>query len=321
MKLSAQKMGSMKNMKASLQRGGANAGVTYIKAIPADGLTVRFLHEPEEWFGYHEYWDQNDRKFVPMAEGEIIPDGANPSFRYLACAVNKDDDRVIPIKLPKTAVNQLILKYDKYDTIMDRDYELEKHGERLDTTYDVTPTGPSKMVLDKYELIDLEQVLIDARKLALGEDDIESSQGEMFSADDVDDDDDEEVAGSGSDEHDYGDFDREALFPDGGFREDYKDDELGAMSDQDLNDVLTDWGENKSGRSNRRSDLIDNVKAYQEGFGSEDDDEGEYVEYDEGELKGMAVKDLRTIAADLDIETAGVNKEDLIEAIIDETEV
>lgn len=320
MKLSAQKMGSMKNMKASLQRGGANAGITYIKAIPADGLTVRFLHEPEEWFGYHEYFDQADRKFVPMAEGEVIPDGANPSYRYLACAVNKEDDRVIPIKLPKTAVNQLILKYDKYETIMDRDYELEKHGVALDTTYDVTPTGPSKMALDKYELIDLEQVLIDARKLALGDDDIESSQTEMFSDDDIDDDDDEEVEKSGSDEHDYGDFDREALFPDGGFREDYSDDELGAMSDEDLNDVLTDWGESESGRSNLRSDLIGNVKAYQEGF-DEDADEAEDVEYDEGELQGMPVKDLRTIAEDLEIDTEGVSKADLIEAIIDEAEV
>ena len=320
MKLSAQKMGSMKNMKASLQRGGSNSGITYIKAIPADGLTVRFLHEPEEWFGYHEYFDQADRKFVPMAEGEILPDGANPSFRYLACAVNKEDDRVIPVKLPKTAVNQLILKYDKYETIMDRDYELEKHGQALDTTYDVTPTGPSKMALDKYELIDLEQVLIDARKLALGETDIESSQGEMFSDDDLDDDD--EVEGSGSDEHDYGNFDREALFPDEGFREDYSDDELGAMSDQDLHDVLTDWGENESGRSNRRSDLIDNVKAYQDGFDSDDDDdEAEYVEYDDGELKGMSIKDLRTIADDLEIDTDGVNKADLIEAIIDAAEV
>ena len=92
------------------------------------------------------------------------------------------------------------------------------------------------------------------------------------------------------------------------------------MADEDLNDVLTDWGESESGRSNLRSDLIGNVKAYQEGF-DEDADEAEDVEYDEGELQGMPVKDLRTIAEDLEIDTEGVSKADLIEAIIDEAEV
>ena len=321
MKLSASKMGSMKAMKASLQKGASNNGLTYMKSIPADGLVVRFLTEPEEWFGFFEYYDTVERKFVPMVEGEILPDGSKPSFRYLANAVNKDDDRVIPVKLPKTAVNALIMKYDKFDTITDRDYELEKHGEGLDTRYDITPLGPSNHAVEKYELADLEKVLIDARKMALGDTDVEvtASGAGGFSDDDLDDD---EAVASEPSEHDYGSFKYEDLFPDDGFREDYSGPELESMSLDDLNAILTDWNEIEAGRSSDPKRLIQMVTEYQEGWGDDsDDDESEYAEYDEGELQGMPVADLRVVAADLEIPTEGVDKAGLIEAIIEAAEV
>ena len=175
MKISGKKMGSVKAVKDSLKKGGSSLN-TYIKNVPAEGITVRFLTEPEEWFGYYEYWNDESRNFTPMAVGEVIPDGAKPSFRYLAVAVDIESDRVIPMKLAKTAANSLILKYDKYGTMLDRNYELQRHGEGLDTTYDVTPDAPSKLNLAKYETIDLEKVLVDARALSLGETDTEKEE-------------------------------------------------------------------------------------------------------------------------------------------------
>jgi hypothetical protein len=191
MKLAAKQMGSMKAVKESLKKGGGN-DKTWIKNIPADGLVVRFLTEPEQWFGYYEYYDSDNKQFVPMAEGEILPDGVRPSFRYLTNALDVETDRVIPLKLPKTAANSLIIKYDKYETLLDRNYELDKHGEGLDTTYDVTPTGPTKMVLTKYDLLDLESILVDARNMALGETDTEQSSKGSFNDDDIDTDDDDD---------------------------------------------------------------------------------------------------------------------------------
>lgn len=174
MQISGKKMGSVKAVKDSLKKGGSSLN-TYIKNVPAEGITVRFLTEPEEWFGFYEYWNDESRNFTPMAVGEILPDGAKASFRYLASVVDVDSDRVIPLKLAKTAANSLILKYDKYGTMLDRNYELQRHGEGLDTTYDVTPDAPAKLNLAKYEVIDLEQVLITARATSLGESDVKKS--------------------------------------------------------------------------------------------------------------------------------------------------
>ena len=193
MKLAAKQMGSMKAVKESLKKG-AGGDKKWIKNIPSEGIVVRFLTEPEQWFGYYEYFDRDNKQFVPMAEGEVLPDGVRPSFRYLTNALDVETDRVIPLKLPKTAANSLIIKYDKYETLLDRNYELDKHGEGLDTTYDVTPTGPTKMVLGKYDLLDLESILVDARNMALGESDVEGSS-DSFNNDDIDtdDDDDDEI--------------------------------------------------------------------------------------------------------------------------------
>lgn len=191
MKLAAKQMGSMKAVKESLKKG-AGGDKTWIKNIPSEGIVVRFLTEPEQWFGYYEYFDRDNKQFVPMAEGEILPDGVRPSFRYLTNALDVETDRVIPLKLPKTAANSLIIKYDKYETLLDRNYELDKHGEGLDTTYDVTPTGPTKMVLTKYDLLDLESILVDARNMALGETDTEQSSKGSFNDDDIDTDDDDD---------------------------------------------------------------------------------------------------------------------------------
>jgi hypothetical protein len=165
MKLATKQFASVKEVKESLKKGGGGKG--WIKNIPADGLTVRFLGEPETWFGYFEYW--TGEGFCPMTEGEILPDGAKASFRYLVSAVDTETDQVIALKLPKTAANSLMLKYEKYGTVTDRDYELDKHGAGLDTTYEVTPCAPAAAVLEKYEPIDLEGVLVDARRQSLGE--------------------------------------------------------------------------------------------------------------------------------------------------------
>lgn len=183
MKLAAREMGSIQALKASLKRGGSN-GETWIKGIPSDGITVRFLTEPEMWFGFYEYFDRDNKQFIPMVEGEILPDGVKPSFRYLTVAVDMESDRVIPLKLPKTAANSLILKYDKYGTLGDRCYELEKFGEGLDTTYDVSPQAPTEFAAEKYELLDLEAILVAARSKALGE----AVEEEPFPESDIDDD-------------------------------------------------------------------------------------------------------------------------------------
>lgn len=158
----ATKAGSIKNLKKSLKRGGAGA---FIKNVPKDAsLTVRFLTEPTEWVEYMEcYSEETEPRFFPVFEGldpDFVAELKNkPSKKYLACAVDRDTNEVVPIKMPKSLVESLMKKYDKYETIMDRDYELVRDGEGLDTTYEAIPEAPKKMNFKTFDVLDLMDVL------------------------------------------------------------------------------------------------------------------------------------------------------------------
>lgn len=305
MRLNAKKMGSMRAVKDSLKKGGGNQAA-WIKNVPADGITVRFLTEPEEWFGYSEYYDESAKAFVPMAEGEVLPDKARPSFRYLANALDVESDRVIPLKLPKTAANALILKYDKYATLMDRNYDLQRHGEALDTTYDVTPDGPSRMNLAKYELLDLEEVLLAARRQALGEEDsVGTTTNPVHTVNDDDVDDDADVP-SAEDE----------LFPDGDLRLDYSAVELESMTADDLEMVADYWGVEPNAKAILAAQNLDSA---------EDEVEAETTDqhllvYSEASLLSYGVRELRLLALDLSVDPKGKTKHQLVDAIIEASE-
>ena len=311
MNISGKKMGSVKALRESLKKGGSSLN-TFIKNVPSEGITVRFLSEPEEWFGYYEYWNDESRNFCPMAVGEVLPDGAKPSFRYLACVVDIESDRVIPIKLAKTAANSLILKYDKFGTMVDRNYELQRHGEGLDTTYDVTPDSPSKLNVAKYESLDLEKVLLDARANALGEKDATPRKATVVDEDDIDDD---LVS------------DDDVLFPNGDFRQDYSAEELKTIASRhdDLESLL-EWWELDSSLSGVKAikALTDAQKSFDNDSDADADEESDEDSskdsYDEETLTAMSVRDLRLIAEDLGVETDGQDKSSLIEAIIDANE-
>lgn len=159
------RLGSIKAAKNSVKKSG-NA---LIRNIPKEGITVRFLEEPSEWFGYYEYYDESRKNYFPVIEGEDTPEGASVSFRYLANAYVVDDSDVRAVKMPKSAVEQLIARYEKHGTVMDRDYELSRTGSgKNDTKYMVSPDSPAKMNLSRFKLIDLAEVL---ESLIVAEDD------------------------------------------------------------------------------------------------------------------------------------------------------
>jgi hypothetical protein len=184
MPVAAQKVGSMKNLKKQLKKGG----VSIIKYVPKnDSMTVRFLTEPEEFVGYWEHYDEGMRKSFPCTGEDACPGcmaDERKSFIYLANAVDTNDDKVIPFQIKKSVMNTLTIKYEKYGTLMDRDYEVARFGEGLDTTYDVSPEAPKRMNVTKYQLLDL-TVILQAAYDSVFDDD---------AADDADDDDDEPVA-------------------------------------------------------------------------------------------------------------------------------
>lgn len=168
-----QKTGSLKNLKKSLAKGG---GKGFIKYIPKNGsMNVRFIQEPEEWVNYLEHYDTTLRKSYPCSGEQACPgcrSDERKSSRYLANAVDLDNDnRVIPLQMPKDLANRLVVKYEKWGTIIDRDIELSRSGEGLDTVYDLDASVPDRKRIDKYQPVDLLKVLEDAYNNVFGPDD------------------------------------------------------------------------------------------------------------------------------------------------------
>lgn len=159
----AKKAGTVKKLKASLKKGGSS----FIKNVPKDGgITVRFMIEPEDFIEYKEYYSETmEPRFFPEIDGmdpDIVADLRAPSKRWLACAVDTDENKVIAIKLPMSLVDSLMKKHDKYHTICDRDYELVRDGDGFDTTYEAIPEAPKKRNMGRYQALDLLQVLEDS---------------------------------------------------------------------------------------------------------------------------------------------------------------
>lgn len=151
---------NLKQLKADLKKGSGG----FIGFIPKEGsLTIRFLTEPEEWVSFTEVFDPVLQKGYPLPE-EGQPgydEELRQSKRYLANVLDVENDKVIALQMPKTLANQIVIRYEKYDTIMDRDYELMRDGAGKDTTYMATPEAPTTRKLAKYENshLDLEEVL------------------------------------------------------------------------------------------------------------------------------------------------------------------
>lgn len=151
-------VGSIARLKSAVKRGSGG----WISNIPDGEMDVRFLTEPDQWYAYFEHFD-DVRKYYPCDEQDCpgCREGNRSSQRWLAPALNMTDDKQqIIIKLPKSIIGLLAKYYEKFQTITDRDYTLQREGTSLDTTYTAIPVGaPYKINLRKYELPDLEAVL------------------------------------------------------------------------------------------------------------------------------------------------------------------
>lgn len=313
-----QRVGSMKTLKQTLQKGGG--GNAWIKYIPKNGnLNVRFIQEPEEWVNYVEHYDMTLRKSYPC-NGEASCPGCNSgerkSYRYLANAVDIESDRAIPLQLPKDLANRLVVKYEKWGTLIDRDIELTRSGEGLDTVYDLDAGVPSRMKIDKYTPLDLLKVLDDAFRDVFGggTDDDEDEKpkaavkmrAKSAAAAKVDDPEDEEEAPTPKPA-----AKRAAkkapvkAAPKAPEFEPEDDDE--ADDDEDIPDALLSDSERASRAAEKQDDGPDV---------DDDDDDDDEEGYSEEQLQALPLGALRAVARDFDVDTKGKNAKAIIAEIM-----
>jgi hypothetical protein len=327
MPIQGQRIGSIKKLKQMTKGGG---GGTYLKYIPKnDSLTVRFLTEPEEFVGYYEHYDSSMRTTYPCMGEDTCPGCATDedrNFVYLAAVVNIADDKVILLTLKKSVVNDLVLRYEKYGTVTDRDYEISRNGEGKETRYMVSPEPPSNKKLSKYDVPDLMDSLEKA---------FETVHGAV-----AEEDDDEAPAPKGKagkaappkakakakpepepeDEDDESNYTAEDLA-------ELDEDELAAIAEvYDIDpDDYEEWDEVRTAILEAQDeDEEDSDDEDSDDDADDDDEEGEDEEDDEDfwteeELSEKTIGELRAIAKDYEIPTTGKKPAQIIKAILAES--
>ena len=314
-KIRGGKVKSIAGLKSSLKKG---SGAGYLSRVPADGaLTVRFLTEPTGWVNYYEHYDAV-RKFYPCSDDcPGCLEGDRPSQRYLANAVDVAEGRVIPLVMPKTMAASVLKKYEKYGTLLDRDYELTRSGQGFDTDYEVTPEPPSKMNLDRFDALDLWELLEGQLDMADNseadsddEDDADdvpapmskkravAPQDKEDDVDDEDDEDDEDVDGA------------------------YTRDELEAMGLRELKAIAKESGWSVADLKGLDVDALVDLLL---GEGQEDvdvDEEDDSVDDEdaltEDDIRAMSLAEVKGLAKEMGVRAKpGTSKDDIIDLILD----
>jgi hypothetical protein len=147
-------VGTIAGLRKSLKKGGGG----YLTRVPAqDGMTARFLTEPDEWVKFFEHYDEIDKFTVCTQDCVKCAENGTKgrSKRYLTNAVDMSDGKVVPLVLPASLAEIMLKRYDKFQTLLDRDYELERTGTGLDTSYDALPQAPRKVNLARFKKLDL----------------------------------------------------------------------------------------------------------------------------------------------------------------------
>lgn len=164
-----------KTLRKSLKKGGGGG----TQRIPEAGITVRFMTEPGDgWIEYYQHFMQDHAEPCVGRDNDCegCAQGIRATKRVLVNAVDVTEGKVIAFEMPKSVAETMLKRYEKFGTVLDRDYDFSREGSGLDTTYDVTHESPSRMSMDRFKKLDLWALL-------------ESQVGDNADSDDEDDDD------------------------------------------------------------------------------------------------------------------------------------
>lgn len=141
MAIKAKKLATKKGIKKSLSGGNSK----FAQRVPEEGIEVRFLTEPEEWFQAAVHYGSNTS--FPCSDGECLgcEEGMDEGKKFYANAYVPEDDRVVVFEMGMSVATPIIKRYDKNGTITDRNFEVSKEGTGKNTRYFVDPGDPSRL--------------------------------------------------------------------------------------------------------------------------------------------------------------------------------
>ena len=167
MAIKAKKLASKKGLKQSLSSGGGK----FAQRVPEEGIIVRFLTEPEEWWEVELHYGEKTSFPCNGDDGCLgCDEGMDTGRKWYANAYVAEDDRVVVFEMGQSVVSEISRKYDRNHTVMDRDFEITKEGTGLRTKYFVDALDPRHVKgLDKMEPVDMEEFFEEWLKRAMRE--------------------------------------------------------------------------------------------------------------------------------------------------------
>jgi hypothetical protein len=132
-----------------------------------EARTVRFLHEPfnkrNPWVEYGEHYvpggGGGNGAYVPCIENCRLDGDIRAGKRWYVNVWDRDSKQVRLLKLTGAMVENLIIKYERRGTIMDRDYSITRTGEGTDTKYHIEAEEKEAFDQRNLKLIDIEGYL------------------------------------------------------------------------------------------------------------------------------------------------------------------
>lgn len=177
-----------------------------------EARTVRFLHEPfgkTPWVEYYEHYvpggGGGNGAYVPCIENCRLDGDVRAGKRWYVNVWDRDSKQVRLLKLTGAMVENLIIKYERRGTIMDRDYSITRTGEGTDTKYHIEAEEKERFDQRNIKLIDIVQYLDQQAQQYYG-----GARGMKARASSIDDDEDEDDVEDVEDTDDEDDDEEEA---------------------------------------------------------------------------------------------------------------
>lgn len=142
---------SKKNLKDQFKKKKTASTIGYIPANAT--MQVRLLQEPDQWA--QVFCHYVDKKFIWCTQdetGDCI--GCERSEKkkelWILNVLDRKAGAVVLLQIPFSLAQQLFRRYEKYGTVMDRDFELIREGAGLETEYSHDPLDKSRFNADRY---------------------------------------------------------------------------------------------------------------------------------------------------------------------------
>lgn len=128
-----------------------------------EARTVRFLHEPFDrrnpWVEYYEHYvpgsGGGNGAYVPCIDDCRLDGDLRAGKRWYVNVWDRDSKQVRLLKLTGAMVENLIIKYERRGTILDRDYSITRTGEGTDTKYHIEAEEKERFDQRNVKLIDI----------------------------------------------------------------------------------------------------------------------------------------------------------------------